>query len=99
MQHGRQREHVQGVAREVAHATLGAWAAGFRKVLNSPFIKVAIPVCSDRSHSVARRLNPTRGPAPREHGTSTSCDPSPGRAGQVPQLVRHAFSDLKTAWK
>jgi hypothetical protein len=28
--------------REVAQATLGAWAAGLRKVLNIPFIKVAI---------------------------------------------------------
>ncbi len=37
MQHGRRGEHVQASLREMAQDTLGAWAAGLRKVLNSPF--------------------------------------------------------------
>ena len=73
VQHGREGEHIQASLREVAHATLGAGAAGLRKVLNRPFIKVAIPVCSERSHSVARLLNRTRGLAAGKHRASTSC--------------------------
>ena len=39
MQHGRESEHVQGVAARgrPGHPGLGTWAAGLRKVLNSPF--------------------------------------------------------------
>jgi len=39
MQHGRESEHVQGVAARgrPGHPGLGTWAAELRKVLNSPF--------------------------------------------------------------
>jgi DNA-binding XRE family transcriptional regulator len=49
VQHRRQGEHVQGVARDVAQTTLGAWAVGLRNVLNNPFMRVASPVCARRS--------------------------------------------------
>ncbi len=51
-------------SREVAQATRGAWAVGFRKVLNKPFRSMARPLCSDCSQSVARALNASRGQGP-----------------------------------
>jgi hypothetical protein len=76
--------------RKVAHATLGAWAAGLRKVLNRPFIRVAIPACSERSHSVARLLNRTRAGSGKAEGVDQR-RPVPGRVRHAPQLVRHAL--------
>jgi hypothetical protein len=73
--------------REVAQTTLGAWAAGFRNVLNRPFISVAIPVCSECSHSVARPLKAMRGPDPSEHVASTSGEPSPVVSARLRSLV------------
>ena len=63
--------------REVAQRTLGAWAVGLRKVENKPFMSMAIPACSDRSHSVARLLKASRGPDLTEHVASTKAEPSP----------------------
>ena len=85
--------------REVAHRTLGACAAGFRKVLNSPFMRVAIPVCSDRSHSVARLLNAIRGPDPSEYVASTSGVPSPAVPARVRSLSATLLEASRTAWK
>ena len=89
--------------REVAQATLGAWAAGLRKVLNSPFIRVAIPVCSERSHSVARSLNRTCGLAAGKHVVSTSRAPSLALPAVTPVRVRSLSATLldasSTAWK
>jgi|HubBroStandDraft_2_1064218.scaffolds.fasta_scaffold196742_1 hypothetical protein len=80
--------------REVAQATLGAWAAGLRKVLNIPFIKVAIPVCSERSLGGQGVEPDPRGGG----GKAEDIDqlrPVPGLARQRPQLVRDAHASLQ----
>ena len=89
--------------REVAQATLGAWAAGLRKALNSPFMRVAIPVCSERSHSVVRALNRSCGLAAGKHVVSTSLVPSLALPVVTPVRLRSLSATLleasKTAWK
>ncbi len=85
--------------REVAQATLGAWAAGFRNVLNRPFRSVAIPVCSERSHSVARLFKAMRGPDPSEHVASTSGEPSPVVRVRPRSLSATLLDASRTAWK
>jgi hypothetical protein len=60
----------------ITHRTLGACAVGFRNVLNRPLISIASPVCSNRSHSVARLLKTTRGPEDSEQVASTKGEPS-----------------------
>src|ERR1700733_2664835 len=85
--------------REVAHATFGAWAAGLRKVLNRPFIRVAIPVCSDRSHSVDRLLKRITGPEESEQAASTSGEPSPVKLARRLSLSATLLEASRTAWK
>ena len=57
---------------EVAQATLGRVGGRVAEGAEQPLIKVAIPVCSERSHSVARALNRTCGLAAGKHVVSTS---------------------------
>ncbi len=70
-----------------------------RKVLNRPFIRVAIPACSERSHSVARLLNQTRGLAAGKQRESTSCDPSPVTLARFRSLSATLLAVSRTAWK
>jgi hypothetical protein len=98
VQHGCESEHVKASLREVAQATLGAWAAGFRKVLNRPFMRVAIPVCSERSHSVARPLNRTRGLAAGKLRASTSGEPSPVAPARVRSFSATLLAASRTAF-
>ena len=83
--------------REVAQSTLGACAAGFLNVLNRPFMRVPIPVCSDRSHSVARLLNAMRGPDPNEQVASTSGEPSPETPARLRSLSATLLEASRTA--
>jgi hypothetical protein len=68
MPHGRESEHVQGVAAR-GRPGLGTWAAGLRKVLNSPSTGRWLAADSLDSHLGGARtlILPGRtGPATRE---------------------------------
>jgi hypothetical protein len=62
-------------------------------------ISVAMPVCSDRSHSVARLLKTTRGPDDIEHVASTSGLPSPVAPVRARSLSATLLAASRTAWK